>query len=118
MGPVGLVGRGSGWPVGLVGPWVWWACGSGGFCGVLTDKSPTLRGPTCQGVLGLVSPGLAAGLDVRLILEGGLLDVVHLVGALLHVVHLVPVRADHIPGPQTSFNLGQESCQKTKLQGR
>ena len=41
-------------PVGLVGPWVWWACWSGGFCVVLTDKSPTLRGPTCQGVLGLV----------------------------------------------------------------
>ena len=38
----------------VVGPWVWWACWSGGFCGVLTDKSPTLRGPTCQGVLGLV----------------------------------------------------------------
>ena len=45
----------SGGLVGLVvGPWVWWACWSGGFCGVLTDKSPTLRGPTCQGVLGLV----------------------------------------------------------------
>ena len=42
-------------PVGLVGLWVWWwARGSGGFCGVLTDKSPTLRGPTCQGVLGQV----------------------------------------------------------------
>ena len=46
---MGLVGlwvwwpRGSGGPVGLVGPWVWWARGS------------TLRGPTCQGVLGLVS---------------------------------------------------------------
>ena len=39
----------------LVGPWVWWASGSGGFFGVLTDKSPTLRGPTCQGVLGLVT---------------------------------------------------------------
>ena len=38
-----------------MGLWVWWwARGSGGFCGVLTDKSPTLRGPTCQGVLGLV----------------------------------------------------------------
>ena len=61
-GPLGLVGllvwwawwdRGSGGPVGLVGPWsgghvylvgplVWWARGS------------TLRGLTCQGVLGLV----------------------------------------------------------------
>ena len=28
--------------------------GSGGVCGVLTGKSPTLRGPTCQCVLGLV----------------------------------------------------------------
>ena len=63
MGPVGLVGRGSGWPVGLVGPWVWWACGSGGPVSLmgpwvwwilLIAKSPTLRGPTCQGVLGLV----------------------------------------------------------------
>ena len=45
----------SGGPLGLVvGPWVWWASGSGGFCGELTDKSPTLRGPACQGVLGLV----------------------------------------------------------------
>ena len=67
IGPLGLVGpwvwwaRGSGGPLGLfgpwtwlavglvVGPWVWWACGSGGFCGVLTDKSPTLRGPPCPG---------------------------------------------------------------------
>ena len=40
---MGLVGRGSGGPVGLV-------C----LLGVLTDKSQTLRGPTCQGVLGLV----------------------------------------------------------------
>ena len=49
--------------MGLVGPWVWLACGSGGpvglvgllgLLGVLTDQSPTLRGPTCQGVLGLV----------------------------------------------------------------
>ena len=66
VGPVGLIGPLSGglvglvvqwiwWAVGLVvGPRVWWACGSGGFCGVLTAKSPTLRGPTCQGVLGLV----------------------------------------------------------------
>ena len=61
VGPVGLVGpwvglaRGSGGPVGLVvGLLVWWACWSGGFCGMLTDKSPTLRGPTYQGVLGLV----------------------------------------------------------------
>ena len=66
VGPVGLMGPLSGGPVGLVDPWIWWAvglvvglqiwwaCGSGGFCGVLTDKSPTLRGPTCQGVLGLV----------------------------------------------------------------
>ena len=52
--------RGSGWPVGLVGPLVWWACGSvGGPVGqvdlfVFIAKSPTLRGPTCQGVLGLV----------------------------------------------------------------
>ena len=59
-GSVGLVGRGSGWPVGLVGPLVWWACGSvGGPVGqvdlfVFIAKSPTLRGPTCQGVLGLV----------------------------------------------------------------
>ena len=28
--------------------------GSGGVCGVLTGKSPTLSGPTCQCVLGLV----------------------------------------------------------------
>ena len=67
VGPVGLIGPLSGglvglvvqwiwWAVGLVvGPRVWWACGSGGFCGVLTAKSPTIRGPTCQGVLGLVS---------------------------------------------------------------
>ena len=49
MGPFVWWARGTG------GPWVWlWACGSGGFCGVLTDKSPILRGPTCQGVLGLV----------------------------------------------------------------
>ena len=66
VGPVGLIGPLSGglvglvvqwiwWAVGLVvGPRVWWACGSGGFCGVLTAKSPTLRGPTCQGLLGLV----------------------------------------------------------------
>ena len=40
---VGLVGRGTG------GPWVWWAVGL-----VLTDKIQTLRGPTCQGILGLV----------------------------------------------------------------
>ena len=53
-GPLGLVGLLVWWALGLVGPWVWWACGSGGFCGVLTDKSPFLRGPTCQGVLGLV----------------------------------------------------------------
>ena len=36
---------------------VWWSRGSGGpvgLVGVLTDKSPTLRGPKCQGVLGLV----------------------------------------------------------------
>ena len=58
VGPVGLIGPLSGglvglvvqwiwWAVGLVvGPRVWWACGSGGFCGVLTAKSPTLRGPT------------------------------------------------------------------------
>ena len=46
---------GSGGPVGLlVGPWVWWAHGSGGFGCLLIAKSPTLRGPTCQGVLGLV----------------------------------------------------------------
>ena len=52
---LGLVGPWIWLAVGLVvGPWVWWACGSGGFCGVSTDKSPTLRGPTCQGVLGLV----------------------------------------------------------------
>ena len=69
VGPVGLIGPLSGglvglvvqwiwWAVGLVvGPRVWWACGSGGFCGVLTAKSPTLRGPTCQGLLGLVSLG-------------------------------------------------------------
>jgi hypothetical protein len=44
----------SGGPVGLVGPWVWWAHGSGGFCWLSIAKSPTLRGPTCQGVLGLV----------------------------------------------------------------
>ena len=56
---VGLA-RGSGGPVGLVGLWVWWARGSDGPMGLvdfgwlLTDKSPTLRGPTCQGVLGLV----------------------------------------------------------------
>ena len=67
VGPGGLMGPLSGEPVGLVDPWIWWAvglvvgpqiwwaCGSGGFCGVLTDKSPTLRGPTCQGVLGLIS---------------------------------------------------------------
>ena len=48
----------SGGPVGLVGPWVWWAHGSGGFCWLLIAKSPTLRGPTCQGVLGLVSSAL------------------------------------------------------------
>ena len=48
-GPMDLVAVGL-----VVGPRVWWACGSGGFCGVLTDESPTLRGPTCQGVLGLV----------------------------------------------------------------
>ena len=66
VGPVGLIGPLSGglvglvvqwiwWAVGLVvGPRVWWACGSGGFCGVLTAKIPTLRGPTCQGLLGLV----------------------------------------------------------------
>ena len=66
VGPGGLMGPLSGEPVGLVDPWIWWAvglvvgpqiwwaCGSGGFCGVLTDKSPTLRGPTCQGALGLV----------------------------------------------------------------
>ena len=71
VGPVGLIGPLSGglvglvvqwiwWAVGLVvGPRVWWACGSGGFCGVLTAKSPTLRGPTCQGLLGLVSPELS-----------------------------------------------------------
>ena len=35
MGPVGLVGRGLGWPVGLVGPWVWWACGSDGAIGLV-----------------------------------------------------------------------------------
>ena len=51
MGPVGLVDpwvwwgcwsggpwawwdRGSGGPVGLVGPWVWWARGSGGPVGL------------------------------------------------------------------------------------
>ena len=51
-----LVGPWIWWAVGLVvGPWVWWACWSSGFCGVLTDESPTLRGPTCQGVLGLVN---------------------------------------------------------------
>ena len=70
MGPVGLVdpwvwwGCWSGRTVGLVGLWVWWACGSGGPVGLmgpwvwwilLMAKSPTLRGPTCQGVLGLVS---------------------------------------------------------------
>ena len=48
VGLVGLVGpwvwwaRGSGGHVYLVGPWVWWARGS------------TLRGLTCQRVLGLV----------------------------------------------------------------
>ena len=48
--------------MGLVGPVVCCACGSGlagghgsgGFCWVLIAKCPTLRGPTCQGVLGLV----------------------------------------------------------------
>ena len=51
VGPVGLVGplvglaRGSG----LAG-----GHGSGGFCWLLIAKSPTLGGPTCQGVLGLV----------------------------------------------------------------
>ena len=53
-GPLGLVGLLVWWALGLVGPWVWWARGSGEFCWVLTDKSPTLRGPTCQGVLCLV----------------------------------------------------------------
>ena len=68
-GPVGRVGpwvwwaRGSGGPVGLVGLWVWWARGSDGPMALmgpwlwwilLIAKSPTLRGPTCQGVLGLV----------------------------------------------------------------
>ena len=61
--PVVLVGpwvwwaHGSGGPVSLVvGPWVWWAYGSSGFCWLLIGKSPTLtlRGPTCQGVLDLV----------------------------------------------------------------
>ena len=67
VGPVGLIGPLSGglvglvvqwiwWAVGLVvGPRVWWACGSGGFCGVLTAKSPTLRGPTCLDIPVLVS---------------------------------------------------------------
>ena len=76
MGPVGLVDpwvwwgcwsggpwawwdRGSGGPVGLVGPWVWWARGSGGPVGLVGPwvwwaRGSTLRGPTCQGVLGLV----------------------------------------------------------------
>ena len=40
--------------MGRVSPWVWWAHGSGGFCWLLIAKSPILRGPTCQGVLGLV----------------------------------------------------------------
>ena len=37
-------------PVGLVGLWVWWARWSGGFCLVLTDKSPNFKGssmPRC-----------------------------------------------------------------------
>ena len=50
---VGLA-RGSGGPVGLVGLWVWWARGSGGFCWVLNDKSPTLKGSDMPSVLGLV----------------------------------------------------------------
>ena len=54
----------SGGPVGLVGPWVWWAHGSGGFCWLLIAKSPTLRGPTCQGVLGLVFHGFP-GTSIR-----------------------------------------------------
>ena len=46
VGPLVWWARGSGGPVGLMGPWVWWI--------LLIAKSPTLRGPTCQGVLGLV----------------------------------------------------------------
>ena len=75
-GPLGLVGllvwwalglvgpwvwwtRGSGGPVGLVGPWVWWARGSGGHVYLVGPwvwwaRGSTLRGLTCQGVLGLV----------------------------------------------------------------
>ena len=33
---------------------VWYGMVWYGVCWLLTDKSPTLRGPTCQGVLGLV----------------------------------------------------------------
>ena len=59
MGPVGLVGLLVWWALGLVGPWVWWACGSGGPVGLVGPwvwwaRGSTLRGPTCQGVLGLV----------------------------------------------------------------
>ena len=45
---------------------------SGGFCLVFTDKSPTLRGPTCQGVLGLVYFGaisVEAGWIVHLLVR-------------------------------------------------
>ena len=41
-----------------------WPCWPGGFCGVSTDKSPTWRGPTCQGVLGLVFHGFP-GTSIR-----------------------------------------------------
>ena len=54
LGPWVCRARGSGRPVGLVGLWVWWARGSGGFCWVLNDKSPTLKGSDMPSVLGLV----------------------------------------------------------------
>ena len=45
-------------PVGLLGSWVCWARGSGGFCWVFNDKSPTLKGSDMPSVLGLVSSDL------------------------------------------------------------